>query len=273
MRMSFPQGKLRALTFSYDDGVVQDKRLVEIFNKHGLKGTFNLNSACYNPGPQDPPYGRMTKESAIALLKDSGHEVAIHGLTHAWLTKLESTEIIHEITEDRRQLEADFGRVVRGMAYAYGVYNDTIINILDMCGVAYARSVASTHSFGIPQNWLALQPTCHHKDPKLMELAEKFIAPVRNIWHAPMLFYVWGHSYEFDDQNNWNVIEKFAEYMGGREDIWYATNMEVYEYVQAYNRLETAYDKTFVYNPSAIEVWFFHNGKDYSVAPGQTINL
>ena len=273
MNISFPQGKIRALTFSYDDGVVQDKRLVEIFNKHSLKGTFNLNGGCYNPGPQDPPRGRMTKASAVALLKDSGHEVAIHTLTHPWITKLDSSEIIREIADDRRQLEADFGTIVRGMAYPYGVYNDTIINILDMCGVAYARTVSSTHSFHLPQNWLELNPTCHHKDPKLMELAEKFLAPPINLWRTPMLFYVWGHSYEFDDNDNWHVIEEFAEFMGGREDIWYATNMEVYEYVHAYNRLETSFDKTFVYNPSAIPVWFWHGGKDYCVAPGQTIQL
>ena len=273
MRISFPQGKIRALTFSYDDGVVQDKRLVEIFNKHGLKGTFNINGACYNSAPQDPTYGRMTKESAIALFKDSGHEVAIHGFTHAWLSKLDSAGIVHEITEDRRQLEADFGRIVRGMAYAYGAYNDTVINILDMCGIAYARTTTTTHNFNFPQNWLEWNPTCHHKDPKLMELAENFLAPPRNSWRAPVLFYVWGHSYEFDDMDNWNVIEEFAEFMGGREDIWYATNMEIYEYVQAYNRLVTSYDKTFVYNPSNITVWFWHQGKDYCVEPGQTITL
>lgn len=37
-------GKKKAVTFSFDDGVTQDIRLIEIFNKYGLKGTFNLNS-------------------------------------------------------------------------------------------------------------------------------------------------------------------------------------------------------------------------------------
>ena len=35
---------MKALTFSYDDGVEQDRRLVELFNKNNLKCTFNLNS-------------------------------------------------------------------------------------------------------------------------------------------------------------------------------------------------------------------------------------
>ena len=37
-------GKKRAVTFSYDDGVEQDRHLVELFNTYGMKATFNLNS-------------------------------------------------------------------------------------------------------------------------------------------------------------------------------------------------------------------------------------
>ena len=37
-------GKFKAVTFSFDDGVSQDKRLIDLFDKYGLKGTFNLNS-------------------------------------------------------------------------------------------------------------------------------------------------------------------------------------------------------------------------------------
>ena len=38
------EGKKKAVTFSYDDGVTQDRRLVELLNRYGLKATFNLNS-------------------------------------------------------------------------------------------------------------------------------------------------------------------------------------------------------------------------------------
>ena len=42
--MLFPGKKRKVLTLSYDDGVEQDIRLVEIMKKHGLKGTFNINT-------------------------------------------------------------------------------------------------------------------------------------------------------------------------------------------------------------------------------------
>ena len=35
----FPGGKAKALTMSYDDGKLQDKRLIGIFNKYGIKAT------------------------------------------------------------------------------------------------------------------------------------------------------------------------------------------------------------------------------------------
>lgn len=40
----FPGGKFKVLTFSYDDGKIEDRRLVKLFNKFNLKATFNLNT-------------------------------------------------------------------------------------------------------------------------------------------------------------------------------------------------------------------------------------
>ena len=40
------------------------------------------------------------------------------------------------------------------------------------------------------------------------------------------LMYVWGHSYEFDVNNNWDRIEEFCKMMSGKADIFYGTNRE-----------------------------------------------
>lgn len=268
MKMLFPQGKPKTLTLSYDDGVVQDKRLVEILDKHGIKCTFNISGGKYTPGDTDPAYGKMTKASALALFKDSAHEVAIHGYDHLHMTRLDGPDMLAQIVKDRRQLESDFGKVIRGCAYPFGAFSDDTESALKLCGIAYARTTKSTRKFELPDNWLELHPTCHHNDEKLMELARKFIEKP----HGQM-FYLWGHSYEFDDRDNWNVIEDFAAYMGGREDIWYATNMEIYSYVQAYRALVTDYDKTVVYNPTATPLWFEQAGKTCTVQPGETRSL
>lgn len=275
MYMKLKDGKSKVLTLSYDDGVVQDIRLIEILNSHGIKATFNINTGCYTPedAKRDKFYGRMKLSEAKELYLNSGHEVAVHTLTHPFLQKLRSDEVLTEVLEDRKNIEKQYGSVARGMAYPYGTYSSDVVDDLKKCGICYSRTVKTTESFNFPVNWLTLDPTCHHKNPKLMDLARRFAEESINNVSENRLFYVWGHSYEFDNDDNWNVIEEFAEYIGGREDVWYATNIEVYDYVKAYENLQTSVDNTVVYNPSAIDVWFYSKGKTYCVKGGETLYI
>lgn len=273
--MRFPGGRKKALTLSYDDGVEQDRRLMQIMDAHGLKGTFNLNSGEYAAEgtvyPKGQIHRRMSEKEATELYAGSGHEVAVHGLTHPFLEQLPGNVILQEVVKDRENLENQFHTVVRGMAYPFGTYNDQVVECLKMAGIAYSRTVESSHNFKIPTDWLRLPATCHHNDPKLMELAEEFVneAPKRDSW----MFYLWGHSYEYEVNDNWNVIEEFAAYAGGHEDIWYATNLQIYDYVQAYQRLEFSCDTRLVYNPSAIEIFLEKDGELNSVKPGETTQM
>ena len=274
--MRFPEGKAKALTLSYDDGVQQDKRLMEILNAHGLKCTFNINSGLFAPEGTTYHEGkihrRMTERECTELYMNSGHEVAVHALTHPFLEKMSDARVAYEVIRDRENLEKQFGCIVRGMAYPYGTFSDSVVSVLKSCGIVYSRTTVSTEKFSVPTDWLRMPATCHHKNPRLMELAEKF-AKAETLKKHPSLFYLWGHSYEFEDNNNWNVIEEFAEYMGGREDIWYATNMEIYEYVEAYRALVFSVDGSVIMNPTALTLYFEHNGKIRTVAPGEVLTL
>ena len=86
-----------------------------------------------------------------------------------------------------------------------------------------------------------------------------------------MLFYVWGHSYEFDRNDNWDHLERICEQISGKSDVWYATNMEIYDYVEAYRSLIFSADGLRVYNPTLVKIWFNLDGKDYSIASGETL--
>lgn len=275
LSMRFPGGKAKALTLSYDDAVQQDVRLMSILNKHGLKCTFNINTGLFAEEGHEYPKGqihrRMSEKEAVSLYKDSGHEVAIHGLTHPFLEQLPSNLVIKEIMEDRKNIERLFGVITRGMAYPFGTFNDEVVSILKSCGVAYARTVHSTESFQIPTDWLRLPATCHHNNHKLPELTDKFVN--EKPFGSPWLFYLWGHSYEFEAEKNWEVIENFAQKVGNRDDIWYATNIEIYDYIQAYNQLIFSVDESMVYNPSAYVVYFVFNRQAYTIQPGETLRL
>lgn len=270
--MRFPGFKCKAVTLSYDDPVIFDKKLMEILDKYGLKCTFNLNSGVF----AKTSGGRlMTEEEAISLFSGCRHEIAVHGLMHLSLAELDKSVGAQEILLDRMNLERIFGKIVKGMAYANGSFDDKTVEMLKICGIDYARTVVSTHRFDIPQDWLRLPATCHHGDPELDNLTDEFLKDYEQNDHYlhknPKLFYLWGHAYEFNDHDNWEIIEKFAEKVGGRSDVWYATNGEVFEYVKAYDSLIFSISGKTVKNPSAIDVYTNLYGKETLIRAGETV--
>lgn len=219
-------GKNKALTFSYDDGISQDIRLVEIFNKYGMKCTFNLNSGIMNEKGSfqigELPITRMSPDGLAELYK--GHEIAVHTLTHPNLLELNDEEVRKEISEDKANLEKIFGTEICGMAYPYGTFSNRVIKIAQECGIKYSRTVMDAPDFASQENLMEFKATCHHKNPKLFELLDEFLAYVGD---EPKIFCLWGHSYEFEVDNNWELIEELCRKAACREDIFYGTNSEV----------------------------------------------
>ena len=268
-RMNFPGGKTRALTLSYDDGVRQDKRLIDIMVKNGLKGTFNINSGLFEKTPSTTAQvGRMTKSEAYDLYFNNDMEVATHSFSHPSLATMTDAEITNEILSDKIDMEKETGKIIRGFAYPNGSVSDRVVKCLEKCGFLYARTTVSTRNFALANDLLRLPATCHHKDPELMNLAKSFIETQS---YYTRIFYLWGHSYEFDNNNNWNVIEEFAEYVSRNDDVWYVTNIDLFEYVESYKKLLVSADSKRFYNPTSTTLYFNTCGKDYQIAPAQTL--
>ncbi|MBR5260819.1 MAG: polysaccharide deacetylase family protein [Oscillospiraceae bacterium] len=222
--LKFPGGKTRALTFSYDDGIYQDMRLVQLFNLYGLKCTFNLNSGIQNNDHtwlnKDVLVRRMPKEILPDLYK--GHEVAVHTLTHPRLYDLPDEQLAYELKQDRENLEELFGQPMVGMAYPFGDCDERIMKAVADAGLLYGRTTKTTGTFALPEDPLAWKATCHHKDENLIPYVDEFLAEGDDL----RLFYIWGHSYEFDVERNWQNIENFCKKIAGRDDVWYCTNGE-----------------------------------------------
>ncbi|MBQ7793968.1 MAG: polysaccharide deacetylase family protein [Clostridia bacterium] len=257
----FPEGKHKVLTMSYDDGMIFDRRLVEIFNKNGIKGTFHLNSGL--PGDNKIPLSEISELYA-------GHEVSAHTYTHPTIARCPNEQVVQQVLADREALEEACGYAVRGMSYPNGSVSPDIVSLLPYCGIEYSRTVKSTQGFGMPDNFLLWNPTCHHKH-NIAELGKQFLA--LNKWQYLHMMYVWGHSYEFNNDNNWNIIEEFCEMMGGHDDIWYATNIEIVDYMNAAKNLKYTVSCDKVYNPSAITVWANIDGKIYRIGAGETVSI
>lgn len=253
----FPGHKAKAFTLSYDDGVVQDKKLISIFDKYGAKCTFNLNYGVLGykqiikgPDQKEVDISKFDKEEIKDIYKN--HEVGGHGLYHSSLISIGTPYAMHEIIEDKVNLEKLIDKQVKMFAYPFGHYNEKVVSLLRDAGYKGARTVEPTYSFDIPKDFLILNPTCHHNDPKLMKLAEDFIEKPN---FTPSLFFLWGHGYEFDHDDNYDVIENLLKYLFEYKDsIWFATNSEIIEYINAYRSLEYSGDGSMIYNPCAIDV-------------------
>lgn len=242
----FPEGKYKALTMSYDDGKPEDERLVALFNNYGIKGTFNLNAGLYDEVPSE----RLPKERIAELYK--GHEVATHSYTHPTLARCPMVQIAEEILQDRKELEALTGGLVRGHAYPNGSYNDEIKALLKKLGIAYGRVTKSVADYALPKDPMEWHPTCSHKDSTLLDKAH-FFADFNKKWYLKLM-YVWGHSYDLSN-DDWKVMEEFCEVIGNRDDIWYATNIEIIDYMEVLERLKFTADGHGVFNPSAQSAW------------------
>lgn len=228
-------GKMKAVTFSFDDGITQDIRLIEIFNKYGLRGTFNINSGLFGRegttgrDGRTTSYNRLKKEDIKQVYE--GHEVGAHTLTHPNLPDFENeADIIHEVEEDRLALSELVGYEVVGMAYpSNGLYKDKIAKttVQNKTGIKYGRDIFCTYGFDMPKDLYAIRGTAwpHPDWDKMNDLADKFLAAEAE---RPMLFYIWGHSCEFDlYPERWELFDEFCKKISGKDDVFYGTNKEV----------------------------------------------
>lgn len=256
----YPGGVSHCLTMSYDDGPIDDVRLLELFNENGIRGTFHLNSERLFPS--------LSPEEVAK--RYAGHEISCHMASHPFPNDLPDTALLAEVTEDRRALERAAGYVVRGMSYPYGNYNAHVIDLLKKLGIEYSRTTRATNGYAVPDNFLEWHPTCHHNGG-IIERFNDFIQKDR--WGRSRLLYIWGHSFEFPRDDNWGMMEEFCRLAGGRDDIWYATNIEIVDYVNASRSLRFSIDNDMVYNPSATDVWFTVNGEAVCCEAGETKRL
>lgn len=223
--------KNKFLTFSYDDGVVQDRRLVELLDKYGLKATFNISSGWLGQTHhflwkgEKFVHQKVDREEVSALYRN--HEVAAHTLTHPKLPLLSDEEILFQVEQDRKALSSLVGYKVVGMAYPGATNNHderTERIIRAHTGIRYCRTVDDSHSIAIPDNLYELRPSVHHLAPDVLQLCEHFVHLKAD---KPQLLYIWGHSYELDLEDKWEQLEELFKLLSGHDDIVYGTNKEV----------------------------------------------
>lgn len=235
-RFLFPGFKKKALTFSYDDNTEQDRRLACIFRRHGLSATFNINTGSFGEKRWIEHYGfyceyNRIEEKEVKALYD-GFEIASHTVDHVILPQTDKYTFDYQVTADCKKIGELCGKRAVGLAYPCGEYDGGTAERLKELGIHYARTIKNTHSFDLPDNFLEWHPTCHDHDPEIGELTDAFLNGKND---DLKLFYIWGHTFEFDktDSDRWADMDRLCKKLSGRDDIWYAANSEICDYVTA----------------------------------------
>lgn len=279
----FPDGKAKALTLSYDDGFIPDRKLIEMLNRYNIKTTLNISSGFMEQ--QRGQGWHLTAEELGKLAESGGHEIAVHGAHHIAPCKASAVNGIADILDCRRDLERALGKIIRGMAYpdtgireTTDIRKEEIKKYLKSLGIVYSRTLGKDNdSFALPEDWLEWVPTAHHNNPLLMTYLDKFLEtdPQKNYIakQNSLLFYLWGHSFEYENDKNWDLLEEFCKKAGNRDDIWYATNIEIYDYVEAFRSLQFSVDSDLIYNPTLYTVWFTMDSELFSIKPGETLKI
>ena len=229
-------------TLSFDDGITQDLRVIEILKKYDVKCiSFNINTGLYGanwewvgPAIGDPsiPHQRFTEEELKTGIYD-GYEVLVHTLNHPSLKNYDKrpNQIKKEVGKDADNIEELTGVRPVGMAWPGGdtEYTDkTIELVLENTDIRFARGTTSTYSFELPEYFMKWMPTCSAIDPQCLTLAQQFIDAECT---EDMLFYVWGHAYELDLHNGqgYETFEQLVKMMSEAEDVYLVTNTEFYK--------------------------------------------
>jgi peptidoglycan-N-acetylglucosamine deacetylase len=214
------------VTQSWDDGVVDDIRLIGILRKHGAKATFNLNPGLHDDHARGHGWEYKGKE-VLRLARDEmrdlyrGFEVANHTVTHPWPTRIPADKLEGELAEGRRLLEEFFQVPVRGLAYPFGDHNAAVHEAVRRTGHVYARTCTPAAAVFPPADPMQFHPSLHFLSPQFWPEFER-------VKVAGGVFYFWGHSYELLDEPMWAAFDQTIARLSADPAVQWKTNLELF---------------------------------------------
>lgn len=268
IRKLYPNGKKKAFNITYDDGVTQDVRFVELLNKYGVKGTFNLNSELMKNGFEwihetGLVIKRLSPDVVVDLYK--GHEVASHTLTHPYMSDLSEEELMYQMGQDKKNLEELFQREVCGFAVPFDYYSDLIAECAKKCGFSYARTSDERYSYAPPEEYYYWAAGAFHIMPGFAEFVDVFFETDEEL----ALCQIVGHSYDLDTEQMWEQMEEIMQRVAEDKDVISMTNIELVRYLKAMR--SAVISESGIENHSDVELWFEEDGRIFSVKPMKNI--
>jgi hypothetical protein len=270
IRKLYPDGKTKAFNISYDDGVIQDIRFVQLLNRYGLKGTFNLNYGLMHQNftwqhECGMTVRRIPEEQVVSVYQ--GHEIASHSYSHPYFDHMEEPEILKELGSDKFFLEKLFGREVAGYATPFYYYSDLMASCVSYCGFEYARISEESNDYSIPGDFYRWRGSKFHWDGDLEDFVGGFLETDRELALCQLV----GHSYDLDVLNLWNLMERICHDVSKNPSVWPATHLEIVRYLRAMNQARMTDGN--IRNESKTDLWFEIEGKTVCIRPGEVLSI
>ena len=229
--------------WSFDDGLQQDKKIIEILRKYGMGATFHLNSALLGheqmigrignlgiheyqlAAYQQKKFHLLPAVSHYRIPADEisqvyqGFEVASHTAHHVNCRKVSAQELKKEVQSDQKILSKLTGQKIRGFAYPFGAYQKNTPQLLQKWGIKYARTASLTHTFDFPSDPLKLPMTSWLCMKSARQKIQSFI-DLQLEEKSDAFFLMFGHGYELDFQtpeSNWQKFEAICEQLANQE--------------------------------------------------------
>ena len=276
---AYPGGKLKALTFSFDDGKKGEEALVSKFNQYGMKATFNIVGSRADGG--DTKYSVQKADLSSVY---SGHELANHSYTHSHDSNNPYTSIDQfkeELLRADAVIKEATGESAVGYVYDNGYIPEAlkgqIANVFTENGYIYGRDNGYSQSFAIPEvsqlPFLVMTASVpSHSYEKMSALADDYLALESN---EMTLFSIWGHSHDFTEANGWDTTYalwgNFLSKLANKSEIWYATNGDVYSYIAAMDKMSFTDDA--IFNSSDMNLWCLVGGNPVEIPSGDGYSL
>jgi peptidoglycan/xylan/chitin deacetylase (PgdA/CDA1 family) len=221
------------VTTSWDDGHENDAKLARLLTKYNMKGTFYITKKYLKP---------LTEEKIIEISRN--HEIGAHTLTHLTLTEITLEEAEKEIAGSKTYLENILHDPVTMFCYPKGRYNEEIKHVVKKSGFIAARTLLPGNFNEVvdPFEWHVTLHASNGSPRVTFNLWKKNHLSMKSLFdweiRAKMLFdmaletggvyHIWGHSWEFEQKNEWEKIDRVFNYIANRKNVLYRTNSQIF---------------------------------------------
>ncbi len=204
---------MKRFVFAIDDGTIFDEKVIAIFNKYGIKATFNLNS-----GLQDFVWFKDWLEVRRLRLEENkhlydGHEVASHSLTHPFHTSLSDEGVSWEVGEDIHNLRNIFQREIESFSFPFDGFDERTISIIKGLGISHIILPCIDDSFRYPMDTCHIKVTSWNIEDALFKV-KRFIED-----EQAELFVYLSHSYDYEYDHSYDKLEELCQIVTDRKDI------------------------------------------------------